>query len=491
MSTASIDEMELDFDTLDTQLRLFDSYKVGDIILVRSDNGYLSRSYQWLCRSFLRRHPGPKWSAIPSHVLIVVGPGLYMESMPKSGVRFIKAEQCRPNQFQYFKVLRNLDAESFSEKIVDASTWHFGQSYNYKINLTWWRRKFHSHSYCSQLVCSIYERAQKKLPGNPANLALPIDLAKLEFIPGWSDVTRDYLGANKLLDQGYGADIFETHRQLAIYTMQQNYDTADSQKLFHQVYMITKMLNRRTRIRNALAHISTKTAEVYHRLFISAEDTSVDEHKPESLTPQMCVKMLITNIDEFSNVPDIFARANTWRMKDEKFQQQFEKGKAVTTELMYRQALSFAIAAFGLALVLKDGTNENFELYRNQLLQATYISRELFDHVQDVTPKAFETISALINNGDPTAKIWMSAILCFMELTVVSRCLLPESSFADYCENPQVSTLGQGWIDIFNSLSPELKQGILKDREHFLEDLLNRPNIDVDSLDKSDENETR
>lgn len=460
MHEAAADKFESDFDELGDQARLLELQKGGDIILVRSGAGRISRLYQWMFRSLLRGHRGPNWHAIPSHALLVACPGLYLESVPKSGVRLVEAEQCRPGQFAFFRVLRHPDADNFSqEAFAEACEWHFGQSYNYKINMTWWRRKFHSHSYCSQLIASIYDRAGKTLRGKTANLTLPINLARLGYDSGWRDVTADYLEADSVLKRASGrAFLFETGRLVTRMKLQSGYELADARQLIHQVNGLAPMLRRRVRTHRLLARVSHKLASAYARAFIPASATA-----EQSLSPQPYVEVLLVQIKTLLKDEDIFAKANSWRMYDKKFQRAYERDKVDSAMTLCRHTLAFALASCGVAQTLVNGTEENFKRYRIRLLQATYLSSELVDRARQALPEALDAIAPRLEEKNRLATMWAASMVGFLSLAVLARQLIVENDLTLIRQSTAVSQLtSTGWIDFFNTLPEEDRSVILE-----------------------------
>lgn len=253
--------------------------KPGDVILIRSDNAWLSRIYQALCLpSFGFKRGG--WREIPSHALIVVTPGLYLHAVPGAGVTHFRAEDYNFRSAKMVAVFRRQledgeSAEDYQKRIADAAAWHHSQRYNYKINLTLWQRSYYSHSYCSQLVAAIYEQAETPLLSRRPRAVLPIHLAK-EFSSGkWSDVTTEHDKFMTLLSsEDADKSILNTERDLAELNLTIAHDATLAVRRMEDFIRLKKAIDTFQRIGASLfAH----PARFYRKIRgIPAPDMSID-----------------------------------------------------------------------------------------------------------------------------------------------------------------------------------------------------------------------
>ncbi|RKF49171.1 hypothetical protein [Paraburkholderia fungorum] len=215
----------------------------GDIIFIRNGSSIPMRLAQSMfCPSvLLGRHGG--WKSIPSHVLIVVAPGLYLHSMPRGGVDFVPAEDYQLSSRALLKVVRRRlspgeQKGTAHEALQRAAEWHFQQRYNYKVILTLWKRKLHSHSYCSQLVSQIYERANFPIANIPPRWTLPVNLQKACDGDEWIDVTEDHrrfeIGLASLPDAD--RPIFGIERRTVQISAQIQADMVDLQSFMETIH---------------------------------------------------------------------------------------------------------------------------------------------------------------------------------------------------------------------------------------------------------------
>jgi hypothetical protein len=266
---ALIDDEDSQFELRTEQLRmeieLASLQQPGDIILVRPGAKLVHRLYQFcFLPSFLREPDG--WNMIPSHVLIVISPGLYLHAMPGTGVRHVKAEEFPLRDLSMFRVYRHKNIgngeECFPGKIHEAAAWHYAQWYNYKLNGTLWQRQHYSHSYCSQLIASMYERTGFYKFEKPSRQALPIHLAdQLKDSDDWQDVTKAYETFEEILHNGTVEKVFlNAHRMGAELIVTLPYENAEALDKFKA------SVDRQERMHRILAVVSTKAKRIGHRL---------------------------------------------------------------------------------------------------------------------------------------------------------------------------------------------------------------------------------
>lgn len=404
---------------IEAPLKLLALQKPGDIILVRRGQAWLSRIYQSMSWPAVYRHGFQAWRTLPSHVLIVVHPGLYMEAMPGRGVQLIAAESCRPGAFDHFQVLRH-PADGFTrselEALSHAFEWHYGQFYNYKINFTLWKRQFRSHSYCSELSACIYKQAGMPLcEGKPTNLILPVHLSGLGLRGEWRDVTAEYHEFDRLMEALQGEfGLLNLQRKVAAMRIAQGMKTSTHQELAFSVNKLSTMLKKRVRIQRFLARFSTRLAARYTRWALSDQ---VPEEVP--LMPEIHLDALLEAIHLVDGA-DFLSRGNTWRTSDRKFQGKYQDAKRDSAMLQCLSAFAYCLAVrtFAAHAVLgQEGAL--FARCRTRLIEVMTLPEDFLVRLQTQV----DTFPASLDDDEPFASLWQATANGFLAMAMLRKAL--------------------------------------------------------------------
>lgn len=447
---ASIDDALARTAKFEVPLQLMQLQKPGDIILVRSGKSWLSRIYQSMSCPAVYRHGLQAWRKLPSHALIVVHPGLYMEAMPGQGVRLVKAESCRPGTYDHFQVLRHptvAGSQAQLDALSGAFEWHYGQFYNYKINLTLWKRKFRSHSYCSQLSASIYEQLGMSLCGRPSNLVLPVHLMGLGLDGEWQDVSAEYHEFDRLQAASTSEyPLFETRRTVAMLRVQQGLKTAGHQQLMLSVNQMPGRINKRLRNHRFLMRISVRLAERYARWAISDRPA---ERVP--LMPDVYLGAFLEVLDLLEE-EDVFSTANSWRNSDLKFQDSYRNARQDSAMQHCVSALAYCLAVrtFAVFIILgEDGAH--FAANKQRLAEAAAWSDELLVRLQSQSG----TLAPHVTGNNTILDLWQACATGFMTIAALRQEVLDAHADPDLIRRGDAfrRVCDRRWADIAGKLA--------------------------------------
>lgn len=164
----------------------YPSQMIGDVFLL---NGTVKRSK-------LNRQLQTVWTARKaqySHVAFSLGCGEFIHSDSETGVDFIFIDDLLSRYDGKWAAIRN---DHLFEKachdylsVRNAAMYFLSQSYSIKGYFK--KVPPGDSSFCSQLVASIFERLDIKLPGLP-NKTLPVNFQELVTHPTWKDVTEEH-----------------------------------------------------------------------------------------------------------------------------------------------------------------------------------------------------------------------------------------------------------------------------------------------------------
>ena len=178
-------------------------HRTGDVIFSR-DGDILSRLIR-LAHLPLDRKPGRF-----SHVTLCAFPGLFVDSVPKVGVRLFDVEQGTNDCVRFHRLLRRhpvvlrLPPGSFDVgKFLDSIDYWTGQEYSYRYIRSLGAKP--GEAFCSQFVAQVFKHAAVDFGGRLVSpFVTPTTLHDLMVAAGALDVTDSYMELDRLLTQASG-----------------------------------------------------------------------------------------------------------------------------------------------------------------------------------------------------------------------------------------------------------------------------------------------
>lgn len=400
----------------------------GDIIFVRGDGitALLNCSYQRVAGASIVLGNRVHWAAVPSHVLVVVAPGLYLHSMPAGGVHFVRAEEYPLSSFPLLKVMRrnyssDAQKEVAHEELQRAAQCHIQQRYNFKINLTLWTQRLRSHSYCSQLVAQVYELAHLPISSRPPRQVLPIHLLEACSGNAWSDVTEDYRRFERLLPSIPEEDraLFNMNR----WTLQLNTDILlDTMEL--QTYMENMNSMLRSSERAILA--PRRSHRFQARLLAAGKKIFTEQHPPSKVTVDVMLwpvrLYLLSTDDELGST--FFSSVFHWNAPDAATEHRRREDELHTVMGYCLDALAYVIAAMQfVAHAFANDASDTFRSYRDRGRQCISFAPDLLVALSAKKDDVTNAIDEEPNHSSKLQTTWRAAVEGYIYLGQIHNLL--------------------------------------------------------------------